>query len=166
MSAAATIPAELRERDQWLLWRYVERDGKHTKVPFCAATPWREASSTDPATWSTFERASEKLGEPGVEGLGYVFSGDDPFAGIDLDGCLDDNGEIEEWAAEIVEQLDSYTERTPGGRGLHVIVRGELRGSRRRRGSFEAYDRARFFTVSGERVGQRETVEERHAQLD
>jgi putative DNA primase/helicase len=44
---AENIPEELTERPQWVCWRYEERDGKPTKVPFTPYTPIR-ASSTDP----------------------------------------------------------------------------------------------------------------------
>lgn len=165
MSTTATIPAELRERDQWVLWRYEERgDGKATKVPRCAATPWRPASSTDPETWATSERAEQMRHE--ANGIGFVFTSDDPYAGIDLDSCVSEDGEIEPWAAEIVSALSSYTERTPSGSGLHIIVRGELRGDRRRTGKFEVYDRGRYFTMTGERIGACEGIEERQPELD
>ncbi len=46
------IPAELRERDQWVTWKLING----TKVPFNARTG-KAASSTDPATWATFDEA-------------------------------------------------------------------------------------------------------------
>lgn len=48
-----SIPAELRDRAQWVIWRSEERDGKRTKVPYRADGAGR-ASTTDPATWTTF----------------------------------------------------------------------------------------------------------------
>lgn len=164
MTAVGTIPTELRELPQWVLWRHEQRDGKRTKVPYQAAAPARQASTTDPSTWATFEQALAARGR--ADGVGLVFSPDDPYAGIDLDDCLDEHGEIEPWAADIVEKLDSYTERTPSGRGLHVIARAKVKGSRRRKGSVEVYDSGRYFTVLGKLVGARDTVRERQAQLD
>ncbi len=164
MTATATaIPAELIDRPQWVLWCYVERDGKTTKVPRAAATPWREASSTNPSTWATFERVQGMAHE--ADGLGFVFTADDDYVGIDLDDCLDEHGELAPWAAEIVEELDSYTERSPSGRGLHILVKGKLPGSRRRSGGFECYDRARYFAITGEVIGERKRIEERQAEL-
>ena len=165
MSATLTIPAELRERPQWVLWRYEDRgDGKPTKVPYRADDPARQASSTDPATWATYEQALKTRGE--AAGIGYVFSVDDPFVGVDLDDCIDETGELSPATAAIVRGLDSYTERTPSGRGLHIILRGHLSGSRRRAGNFEVYSAGRYFTVTGERLGSRETIEERQGALD
>jgi putative DNA primase/helicase len=164
VTVVATLPTALAERDQFVLFRYSERDGKPTKVPYCARTPWREASTTDPSTWSSLDRALQMSHE--ADGIGFVFTAEDPFVGIDLDGCITEDGEIEQWAAEIVETLDSYTERSPSGCALHVFVKAKLNGSRRRADKFEVYEDGRYFTLTGERVGSRETIEERQGQLD
>ena len=82
------IPEELRERPQWVVWRREERDGKPTKIPYQARVRAR-ASTTDPATWSSYQDASAAAEAEGVDGLGFVFSEDDPFAGVDFDGCVD-----------------------------------------------------------------------------
>jgi primase-polymerase (primpol)-like protein len=50
------IPDELKRRQQWVNWRLEERDGKLTKVPYNPRTA-DKASTTDSATWSTFEVA-------------------------------------------------------------------------------------------------------------
>ena len=79
------IPSELKERPQWVCWRYIERDGKPTKCPFNARTG-EMASSTDPSTWSTFDEAiAAWRQDPRHEGIGFVFAADDPFCGVDLD---------------------------------------------------------------------------------
>jgi primase-polymerase (primpol)-like protein len=51
-----TVPACLRDRPQWVCWRYIERDGKPTKCPYNAKTG-AMADSTDPSTWCTFDDA-------------------------------------------------------------------------------------------------------------
>jgi putative DNA primase/helicase len=146
------IPVDLRDRRQWVAWRHVERDGKATKVPYKASKPSVRASTTDPRTWGVFEHAAAAVASGKADGIGFVFSPDDPFCGIDLDGCRDESGELNRTAAAIVEQLDSYTEVSPSGRGAHVIVRGKLEGGRCRRGPVELYDRGRYFCMTGERL--------------
>jgi putative DNA primase/helicase len=117
MSTIATypsaIPPELRERPQWVCWQLETRNGKPTKVPYDV---WgRYASVNNPATWSSFDEVLED-GRP----IGYVFSADDPYTGIDLDKCRNpDTGAAQRWALDIVNQLDSYTEPSPGGTGHH-----------------------------------------------
>ena len=80
-----------------------------------------------------------------------MFTDDDPIVGVDLHDCRNpETGEIDDWAASIVETLDSYTEISPSGTGVHVLVIGELPGDRNRSGDLEIYEPARFFTVTGD----------------
>jgi primase-polymerase (primpol)-like protein len=143
------IPEELRRRPQWLVWKYEERDGRPTKIPYIAGGVGR-ASSTDSLTWRTFDEAAQALkASPGrYDGIGFVFSSGDPFAGVDLDKCRDpETGELEEWAAEIVASLGGYAEASPSGTGVHIIVRGKARN--KKRGRVEAYSSERYFTMTG-----------------
>jgi putative DNA primase/helicase len=138
------IPEELRVRPQWVVWKAV--GDKPDKVPYSARTG-RRASSTDLLTWSTFEEALEASENGDYAGLGFVFSSADPYTGIDLDDCVDENGEIALWALEIVRYFDSYTELSATGSGLHIIVRGDV--PNRRKDEVEVYSLKRFFTVTG-----------------
>jgi primase-polymerase (primpol)-like protein len=74
-----------------------------------------------------------------------MFSSADPNTGIDLDNCVDEDGEIALWAQEMARYFDSYTELSATGTGLHIIVRGNV--PNRRKG--EVYSSKRFFTVTG-----------------
>jgi primase-polymerase (primpol)-like protein len=141
---AENIPEQLKSRPQWVVWKAV--GDKPDKVPHSARTG-RMASSTDLLTWATFQEALEAYENSDYAGLGFVFSSADPYTGIDLDNCVDENGEIAGWALEIVRYFDSYTELSATGTGLHVIVRGEV--PNRRKGEVEVYSSKRFFTVTG-----------------
>ncbi|MFC6837547.1 phage NrS-1 polymerase family protein [Halomarina ordinaria] len=146
------IPAALRQRDQWVCWRAEERDGKQTKVP---VTPEKKsfASATDPDTWTAFDAARGDVAAGNADGVGFVFTDDDPIVGVDLDDCRDpETGDVDDTARDIIERLDSYTEISPSGTGYHVLVTGDLPDGRNRRGSVELYDTARFFTVTGDHV--------------
>ena len=100
-----------------------------------------------------------------------MFSADDPYCGVDFDKCIAD-GETHSAVAGLVLALDSYTECSPSGTGLHVIVRATLAGGRRTGktpwgGTFEVYDRGRYFTFTGEHVnGQPATVNDRQRELE
>jgi len=126
------------------------------------------ASTTAPSTWGTFDSALERARANGLAGIGFVFSADDEFVGVDLDKCRDpDSGALEPWAQSIVSRLASYTEVSPSGTGVHVILRGRLPAGGRRKGPLEMYDSARFFTVTGERVPDTPSdVEHRQAELE
>jgi putative DNA primase/helicase len=150
ISPIENIPQELTERPQWVCWRYEERDEKLTKIPY-STTGWR-ASSTDPTTWSTFDEALTAHKKRGYDGIGFVFSDDDPYCGIDLDKCRDPKtGEIAPWAQKIINRVDgTYVEASPSGTGIHIIVEGTVRGGGMRKGPVEMYSRVRFFTITGE----------------
>jgi putative DNA primase/helicase len=151
-AARSAIPAELQKRRQWVVWRREERDDRPTKVPYRAGAPRVRASSTDARTWGTFEQALHALENRDADGVGFVFDAGDPFCGIDLDGCREPGGVWNANAQAIVDRLDSYTEMSPSGDGLHVIVRARLDGGRCRRGPVEMYGQGRYFTITGVRV--------------
>lgn len=165
---AKKIPLELRERNQWVLWRLEQRngDGKPTKIPYSINR--KHADSTDQQTWTSFEQAWRTYinANGHFNGIGYVFSADDPFTGVDLDNCIRE-GKINDEARAIVKELNSYTERSQSKTGLHIIIHGKVPGDRRRTGNYEMYDSARFFCITGDHIlGTPETIEERQRQLD
>jgi len=158
-----SIPDRLRERRQWVVWREEARKGRRTKVPYTPAG--RHARSNDAEFWCSFEEAVEAYQRDGYDGVGFVFAADDGLTGIDLDHCTEE-GELAPWAREIVKAIDSYTEWSPSGEGLHVILQGRLPPGGRRRGSVELYDELRYFTVTGEVLPGHETVEARQEALE
>ena len=142
------LPEELRQRRQWVVWKLEERDGKPTKVPYIAGGGGK-ASSTDSLTWRSFEEAVRALETGRYDGLGFVFSSGDPFAGVDLDDCRDpETGALEEWAEKIVEDFGSYAEVSHSGKGVHIIVKGKT--PNKKRGKVEAYSLERFFAMTGQ----------------
>jgi len=161
---ADTLPDALVDRDQWVCWRSQQREDKHTKVPIIPGTT-QFASTTDPDTWRDFQTARKAVTSTPVDGLGFVFTTDDPLIGIDLDDCRDpDTGEPTAWASQIITQLDSYTEVSPSETGYHILVTGALPEGRNRAGNLELYDRSRFFTVTGTQLAETPaTVAERTA---
>jgi putative DNA primase/helicase len=141
------IPVELKRRPQWVNFEVVRKpDGRLDKVPYTPGTK-RRASTTDLMTWRTFEEALAGLEQ--FDGVGFVFCSGDPYVGIDLDDCVDpETGQIELWALQIIEELDSYTEFSPSGKGVHIIVKGKI-PSAVKRDEIEMYDCKRFFTITG-----------------
>ena len=94
MSAAPSMPAsiiapdDLTDFNQWVLWRYERRNGNETKLPY--QTNGKLASTTDPSTWTSYQRVSDCLRRTRLcyTGVGFVFSSADPYTGIDIDDCL------------------------------------------------------------------------------
>ena len=147
-----SLPPELLELDQWVLWKFESRGGKQTKLPYNALTRGM-ASSTNPATWASFESAAAAYADVGYSGLGFVFSEHDPYTGVDLDHCITD-GQMDPERREWLLDLDSYSEMSPSGTGVHVIVRARKPGDRCKNTGLgvEMYDGDRFFTFTGDRV--------------
>ena len=85
-----------------------------------------------------------------MAGVGYVLAADDPFIGVDLDKCLDPEKGCDGFAMWVMEQLASYTEVSPSGTGLRIILRGKLPPQGRRKGTFEVYESGRFLTITGQ----------------
>lgn len=160
-----TIPAELRALPRWLHWKFEERKGKRTKVPYVADDPTRRASSTDSATWRPFDvaLAAHQRGE--VDGIGFTLG--DGYVGVDLDHCVEPaTSRIEGWAQKIIDLLKSYTEFSPSGTGVHVIVRGELPVGPRKKSRIEMYETGRYFTMTGNAVpGTPSTIETKTVEL-
>jgi primase-polymerase (primpol)-like protein len=128
------IPTELRTRPCWLIWKLERDKGRQTKVPYQTRTPAIKASSTAQKTWSGFwdtvavylddlsavtDRGSPDL----IAGIGSAFNGDG-ICGIDLDGCIQPDGNIDPDFISILKGFrDTYTEVSWSGTGLHIIIR-------------------------------------------
>jgi putative DNA primase/helicase len=156
---AEALPREVRENfppdmlalRRYVVWRYEERVGKSAKIPHVADGTGARASSTDPSTWRGFEAAERVFLAGGYDGVGFVFSPGDPYAGVDLDDCRDpESAALEAWARELVATLKGYAEVSPSGTGVHVIVRGAA--PNRQDGKVEAYSSGRYFTVTGRAI--------------
>jgi hypothetical protein len=84
------------------------------------------------------------------DGIGFVFTKEDPYCGIDLDSaCNPVLGTVEDSALKIISQLSSYTEYSPSETGLHIIIKAKKNTSASRKDKIEIYDHARFFTFTG-----------------
>ena len=154
------IPDELKTYSNWVNWVIGIKDGKPTKIPINPKTGGK-AQSNNPSTWGTFELAFKKWKESengGIEGVGFMFS--DGFTGVDLDKCIDPNTGLinQKWAEDIINTLNSYSEKTPSGKGVHVLTKGPLPTGGRKKGDIEMYSSGRFFTVTGHHLPETPTV--------
>ena len=161
--------SELKSYRNWVAYQLQENlDGRLTKVPYSPITG-RGAMANNAATWGSYDEAvnfAKKQAEISGRqfgrdwGVGFEF-GNSPFAGIDLDHCIDDNCNLADWAADIVATMNSYTEYSPSGYGLHIIFKGEilkeLSDTGRqgvRVGNIELYYGAHYFTVTEKPYGK------------
>jgi hypothetical protein len=145
--------AEMAAINRWVCAKLVtNKAGKLTKPPFCVGGR-KHASSTDPATWDTFDACHVSAFANGeARGIGFVFNGTDDLVGIDLDACITSDGTITPWALEIVRKVDSYTERSVSGSGLHIVCRSVMASEGRKAARIEIYPRGRYFWMTGDHL--------------
>lgn len=164
-----SIPDDLKKINHWVCWRYASSgDGSSHRWCKQPVSPERGtfAKTTCPNTWTDFGRAATyfQRNQSRLAGIGFVFTGDDPFVGVDLDHCCDPaTGNLTEWASTIVSEIDSYTEVSPSGTGVKIILKSDQAVTSRRKLSpgIEIYNSQRFFTLTGHVLDERRQVRER-----
>ena len=119
------IPQEAKERALWCLWKYEEREGKQTKVPY--RTNGMRAASDNPETFTSFDQAVAAYQKGGYSGLGLgIFNG---FCAVDIDHCIDNDApggsKLSGMAQDIIDTMDSYTEVSPSGTGIRILFKAK-----------------------------------------
>lgn len=152
----SNIPEELRLLPNWVLWKLVSVEGKKpTKAPY--HPNGYQVGAINPKGWVTFEIAFNAFQLGGYDGLGFVFTNTE-YAGIDLDdpSFLDDGIANPNYQIDITRQIkiaqefNSYSEVSPSGKGLHIIVKGSVPvGINNRKANIEVYSTGRYFTMTG-----------------
>src|SRR5699024_11398831 len=76
----------------------------------------------------------------------------------DIDNCIVD-GVVQDEAQSIVNSLNSYTEVSQSGEGLHIFVKGKKPGDRSKNPEkdFEMYDKKRFIIMTGKHLEETPT---------
>jgi len=137
------IPSELKSLPNWCLWKYEDIGAtKSTKVPY--SPNGKHADVNRPETWCSFDEAVAAAKD--YSGIGFVFT-NSGYAFIDLDESLDQATLARQ--IKIHSEFDSYSEVSPSGKGLHIIVKGSV-PSGRRRSSIEIYSSQRYATMTGQ----------------
>ena len=138
------IPEELKQLNQWVCtWNT-------SKIPMKAFEK-KAASSTAPDTWSSFKQAKWAVENGYYDNLGFVFA-DNGVVGIDIDKGFED-GLMTPLCANIMQACRSYTEKSRSGRGVHILLRGNLpfHGKNNLAG-VEIYKTQRFFIMTGQQL--------------
>lgn len=130
------LPNELKDLNQWVC--FVGSD----KVPKNPHTGGNAASNRS-ETWGSFEDAIAACDKYRFDGLGFMFA--NGYFGVDLDHCLNNV----DFCDEFVETLQSYSEISKSGSGLHILCKGELPNGARRRNNVEMYSSGRYFICTG-----------------
>ncbi|MBD8032929.1 phage/plasmid primase, P4 family [Solibacillus merdavium] len=158
------LPDQMTALKQWVCYKAIPRNGKITKVPVNPhnATP---IDCNNERNWLTFNDAVSAVAiNEAISGIGFVFTENDNFVGIDIDGCVDENGNLSSVAEDIVNLFSekAYIEFSPSGKGLHIITLGNKCGTSSKNATLglEMYDRKRYFTVTGDALFNSATLED------
>ena len=178
---AYTTHRDLENFNNWVAYELrpnPDNPQKPKKMPVNPHTG-NEAKSNDASTWGTSQEAiamATQLNSRQNLGCGIGFMFGEPgkpsgIAGIDIDNCMNDDGTLKDYAAEIVRVMNSYTEYSPSGKGLHILFRlsrslHEIEpsintGRKNTSLGIEIYDSVRFFTFTGEAYGEPIPIPER-----
>lgn len=194
----------IRNEKVWInyvmVWNPDKDNGKggYNKPPINPHT-LRNGKTTDLKSWTTFDDAFSKIGqtaiftnskgekqEIAVSGVGIIL---EPLGlvGIDFDDVIKetDRGEKKVYneAREIWQYMDSYTEISPSGSGVHILAKGKKPNEseaickvkipiKNTRGElthveYEMYDSGRYFTFTGRMLsGCDKGLEERQEQIN
>jgi putative DNA primase/helicase len=152
---------ELKAVPHWVLAKLILKDGRWTKPPY--QPNGRPASSTNPATWSSFESVREAFEGGDYLGVGFVLDGQPRFDGLylhgfDWDDCIQKGPEgrllIDPEVKASVKSLGiPRIEISVSGTGLRGFflhhealpaVRTKVSGR-----SVELYSTARYMTTTG-----------------
>ena len=174
--STANIPRELQARRQWVCWRLETRGDRPTKIP-CQSNG-ANAKSDDPATWADFQTVAAVADR--FSGIGFVFAAEDPYCGVDLDGCRDpETGRVADWARAIILELSTYAEVSPSQTGVKLWLIGKAPIDRGRKiavadverigdkePAIEVYNDRRYFAMTGWRLTGPVEPQSRQTQLD
>jgi len=113
---------------------------------------------TDRSTWNSFDACRVAYDRGGFDGVGFVFDGEIgadglTYCGIDLDHCVDNGKTVQSLAKARIGRLNTYTELSVSGTGVHCIVRAAPMDRIVKYDGVEVYTKARYFTFTGRGFG-------------
>lgn len=133
------LPPSLLREGRFCCWKYEDRNGRRTKVPYNPRTGGK-AQSTNLDTFAPLDAALKALERDRYDGIGVGIFGE--IGAIDIDHCIDDNGELSPTAFDVMDTMQAYTEHSPSGHGLRILFKAT---------GFQ-YDKARYY-INNQKLG-------------
>jgi putative DNA primase/helicase len=148
---------------------------KEDKRPYNAITRY-QTDITNKMNYTSFYNACNSVRKNHeFEGIGFVLGYDETndlnYCGLDIDNCIDSNGVISEQAQELIDLLDTYTEISRSGKGIHCIFIAQKQGDicKNNKLNFckclELYDNGRYFALTGNIIRNKD-IENRQEQCN
>ena len=145
------VPETMKNIDNWVCW-------DENKVPHDPKTG-QKAKVNAPETWGSYENAVNCAKYGGFSGIGFVFTEQIGLVFIDLDGCIDDDGEETQLAKDVQALFPgSYSEISQSGSGLHIVCKGYLPKAVKQK-EIEMYSKGRYMAFTGNAVSPTEPQE-------
>lgn len=149
------IPQELKAINNWCAWRYKDNgEGKKPGKPPCypRGEGWRDYASVDnKETWSSYETIGYMIMRNSkYKGFSFMLDKETNITGIDIDNCITDNI-INEFAMKIINMFNSYTEVSPSGRGIRILVYGQIEDNIHN-DLIEIYSFSKALTITGHKI--------------
>ena len=139
------IPDAMKHFDQWVV-------AGRNRIPLDPLSG-RRASVTNPHTWASFDDALAACEEDDSLMLGFVLTKHDPFIIIDVDHKphCPISGAMTKLVLKMLEELDTYAERSMSGMGLHIVAGWrDCPFTGRRKKNIEIYHSKRFIIITGD----------------
>lgn len=149
------IPDEMKELRQFVCFDVESNGEKERKIPYTPGTE-KKARSNDAATWRTFDEAMCDVVNGVRQYVGFCLSEEDPYVFFDLDEPTTD--EQKENLKEIYQLFNSFSEKSIGGKGVHIIAKGELKGRGLHNEYFGLFDSCRFILLTGHILQGRDKI--------
>ena len=148
------VPRSMKEKPNWVIVRIKDNEEKGRPDKFLIdCHTGKFARSDDPETWTDYETACKYASENGGVTLAYALDGKDKLACIDLDHCIDENGNYSDLAKELLAKCGkTYTETSVSGKGLHIFGTTEGMNVRTfaKDGDMEFYQKSHFISMTGD----------------
>ncbi|WP_270830988.1 phage/plasmid primase, P4 family [Aeromonas sp. QDB03] len=129
---AEHMPVAAFCHQNWVCWRAVpQAGGKTKKLPISPITGGANRNN-EPSDWGSFQQACDYLAaNPGLAGLGFVFTQETGMFFVDIDDALHD-GKWNDITNELIARLPgAFVEVSQSGRGVHIIGTGTPPAGRR-----------------------------------
>jgi hypothetical protein len=147
-------PEAFKRFAQFIIYKTVpsaSRPGKMDKLP-CDYRTGQMCNAHDPANWTDYATAkAAATARCEGWGVGFVFTENDPFWFLDIDGCLID-GQWSAVALSLCQMLaGAYVEVSASGKGLHIFGTGKPPAHKSRNATYglEFYSSGRFVALTG-----------------
>lgn len=141
-SVKINLPERMKNLNQWLLWRLEN----NRKVPL--NTSYRK---TDPTKGFSFSDVITAYDSARCNGLGFTVG--NGIVCVDVDHCIIDN-KLSNVAQQLVNELQTYTEVSQSGTGLHLFyIDTEAPAVGRKSNQLEIYSHKHYIAMTGNNIG-------------